>query len=111
MTWLTSDLFVRDADDKPVERISHLDLAREPARGPDVEGEVEHILLHLLGLPGRLAPCVVDIDMASRASARAAALCRNARDRILHRGFHDCHAGLGLDAALGPVVLNKGDPG
>src|SRR5579872_5437396 len=63
----------RRRDGEAVERGRHLDLAGEARGGPDLEGEVEHVLLHLRGLAHDLAPFVGDIDVAGRAGAGAAA--------------------------------------
>src|SRR4051812_27682360 len=106
-----SELLVGDADHEAVERIGDLDLTGEPALRPDIEGEIEHVLLHLLRLPRGLAPRLLDINVTSRAGARSPALCGDAGDRILHRGLHHSHAGLRLDDAFRPVALNKGDRG
>ena len=47
----TSELLLGHADDEAVEGVRDLDLAAEAARGAHVEGEVEHVLLHLRGAP------------------------------------------------------------
>src|SRR5689334_8155120 len=106
-----SELLVGDADHEPFEILGHLDLAGEPALRPNVEGKIEHVLLHLLGLAGLLAPRFVNVDVACRTGAGPAAFGGNAGDRILHRGLHHRHAGLRLDDALNPIVLDKGNPG
>src|SRR5919106_5173922 len=106
-----SKLLLGDTHHQAVQRLCHLDLAREPARRPHIEGKVEHVLLHLRRTAGGFTPRVIDIDVASGASAGAAAFGGNARDVVLHRGFHHRHAGLRLDNPFGPVVLDKGDSG
>src|SRR3990170_2088993 len=106
-----SELLLGNADHEAIEPLGHLDLTGEPARRPDVESEIEHVLLHLLRASRRLAPRVIHIDVAGRASAGPATFSGDARDRILHRGLHHRHAGLRLDNAFRPVFLDKGDPG
>src|SRR5262245_43680180 len=106
-----SELLVGDAHDETVKRIGDLDLAGKPARRPYIEGEVEHVFLHLLGRAGLLAPSLVHINVAGRAGAGAAAFGGDAGDAILHRRFHHGHARLRLDHALDPIVLNKSNPG
>src|SRR3990172_703754 len=106
-----SELFVGNADHEAIEPLGHLDLTGEPARRPDVESEIEHVLLHLLRAPRRFAPRIIHIDVAGRASASTATFGGDPRDRVLHRGLHHRHAGLRLDNAFRPVFLDKGDPG
>src|SRR5262245_64019115 len=106
-----SELLIGNAHDETVERIGDLDLAGQPARRPHIEGEVEHVFLHLFGRTCLLAPGLLDIDVAGGAGAGAAAFGGDAGDVVLHRGFHHGHARLRLDHALDPVVLNKSNPG
>src|SRR5580704_4700934 len=47
-----------------VQLISDLDLAGEPGVGTHLEGEIEHVLLHLGGLAGLFRPLLRNIDMA-----------------------------------------------
>src|SRR5208283_1129140 len=65
---MASPLFGRRRHDEAVELFAHLDLAREPRIRPDLEGEVEHVLLHLGGLADPLRPVLRHIDVAGRAS-------------------------------------------
>src|SRR3989337_2839622 len=106
-----SELLLGNADHGAIEPLGHLDLTGEPARRPDVESEIEHVLLHLLRGPRRFAPRIIHIDVASRASASTATFGGDAGDRVLPRGLHHRHAGLRLDHAFRPVFLDKGDPG
>src|SRR3990172_7117048 len=64
-----SELLLGNADHEAIERLGHLDLTGEPARRPDVEGEIEHVLLHLLRRTRRFAPRVIHIDVAGGAGA------------------------------------------
>src|SRR4029450_8556370 len=66
-----SELLTGNAHDEAVKRIGDLNLAGQPARRPHIEGEVEHVLLHGFGRTCRLAPRLVDIDVAGRAGAGA----------------------------------------
>src|SRR4029453_12012140 len=106
-----SELLIGNAHDETVERIGDLDLTGEPARRPHIEGEVEHVFLHLFRRACLLAPSLVDIDVASRAGAGAPTFGGDAGDAILHRRFHHGHARFCLDHALGSIVLNKSNPG
>src|SRR5262245_43543136 len=106
-----SELLVWDAHDETVKRIGDLDLAGKPARRPYIEGEVEHVFLHLFRRARLLAPSLVDIDVAGRAGAGATAFGGDAGDVILYRRFHHGHARFRLDHALDPIVLNKSNPG
>src|SRR5271165_7246402 len=51
MIIVLSALLRRSGDDKAIQRVRHLDLARETRVRPRFESEVEHILLHLRGRP------------------------------------------------------------
>src|SRR5690349_5234148 len=69
-------------DNQAVQLIADLDLTGEPGIGTHLEGEIEHVLLHLGGLAGLFRPFRCDIDMASCTSASAPAFGLDARDRI-----------------------------
>src|SRR6201996_114805 len=99
------------AHDQAVQRIGHLDLARQARIGLHVLGEVEHRLLHGRGLARLRQPGVVDIDMAGGAGAGAAAVGVDARHIVLDRAFHDRQAGAHIDRMFGPVELDVGDLG
>src|SRR5262249_60550279 len=47
-------LLFGDTDDKAVQLLRHLDLAGQPALRAHLEGEVQHVLLHLAGRPRAL---------------------------------------------------------
>src|SRR5947208_61258 len=68
-----SALSLRHRDGHPIELVADADLAGEARGRPDVEGEVEHVLLHRLGLTHDLLERFVDIDVAGGAGAGAAA--------------------------------------
>src|SRR5580692_2341659 len=46
----------RRRNDETVQRGGHFDLAGEARIGPDLEGEIKHVLLHLLRLADDLRP-------------------------------------------------------
>src|SRR4029077_13917030 len=94
-----SALLRRRRDDEPVEGVGNLDLAGEPGIGPDLEGEVEHVLLHLGGRPDRRSPFLRDINMAGRAGAGPAAFRLDPRDGVAQRGLHHGRTVLRLDGA------------
>src|SRR5215212_5074373 len=96
-------------DHEPVEVRANPDLAGEARIGPDVEGEVQHVLLHGPRLPGRLAPLLRDVDVAGRAGASPPALGLDARDPVTDGGLHDRRAFLGLDGPCRALCIDKGD--
>src|SRR6516165_6548745 len=65
-------LLARRGHDEAVQILGHLDLAREPGVRAHLEGEIEHVLLHLRGLADDFSPLRRHIDVASGAGARAA---------------------------------------
>src|SRR5438477_840886 len=84
-----SALPLRRRHDKAVERVGHLDLAGQPRVRPHVEGKIQHVLFHRRGLAGLLPPRLVDIDVAGRARAGAAAFGLDAGHAVLDRRLHD----------------------
>src|SRR6185503_11972362 len=86
-----SELLLGDADDEAVQLRGDANLARQPAGGAHVIGEIEHVLLHLTGRACLLLPGVIDKDVAGGAGAGAAAF--------------------GVDGLLRAVRLNERDPG
>src|SRR5215510_13025934 len=107
----SSRLPLRHAHHQAVELFGHLDLAREPRARPHVVAEVEHVLLHRRGTARALAPGIVDIDMAGRAGAGAAALGLDAGHVVLDRGFHHGRAELAFDLVGSSVRADEGDLG
>src|ERR1700683_2332953 len=69
-----------------VEGRRHLDLAGQARGRPHLEGEIEHVFLHLRGLADDLAPFGRDIDMAGGAGAGAAAFGVDAWNALAQRG-------------------------
>src|ERR1700704_6523337 len=92
-----SRLPLRHAHHQAVKLVRHLDLAGEPRVRLHVVAEVEHVLLHRRGLARARAPGLLDIDMAGRAGAGAAALGLDAGHVVLDRCFHHGRAGLAFD--------------
>src|ERR1700754_3049600 len=80
-----SSLPFRRADHEAIEVVGHLDLTGQPRIRPHVEAEIQHVLFHRRGRAGLLAPGFVNIDMASRTGARAAALGLDARNGVANR--------------------------
>src|SRR3712207_1266900 len=109
--WLneSSKLLLRYLDPKPIELGANLDLTGQAARVAHVEGEIEHVLFHLAARARLLAPFGLDIDMAGRAGAGAAAVGVDAGHHVLDRGLHHRQAGLALDGLLRTRVLDEGD--
>ena len=94
-----------------VELVGHLDLAGQPRVRLHVVAEVEHVLLHRRRPADLLAPRLVDIDVAGRAGAGAAALGLDAGHVVLDRRFHHGRADLGIDRAGGAGGIDEGDLG
>src|ERR1700693_1536279 len=66
---IISSLLAGRRHNEAVQRLADLDLAGKPRARPHLEGEVEHVLLHLRGPADRLRPFGRHIDMAGRAGA------------------------------------------
>src|SRR5271154_2853004 len=90
-------LFGGRGHDQAVQRFADLDLAGEPRAGTHLEGEVEHVLLHLRGFANDRRPFRGDIDVAGRAGAGPAALGLNAWNGIAQRRLHHRRPDLRLD--------------
>src|SRR5262249_1562927 len=71
--------------------------------------EVEHILFHRRRFPDLLAPSLVDIDVASRAGARAAALRLNLRNTVIDGRLHDSGTDLALDGTRSACGIDIGN--
>src|ERR1700744_5586442 len=108
---LSSGLTLGRRDAEAVELVGHLDLARQARVRPHVEAEVEHVLFHRRGRTDLLLPGFVDIDMAGRAGAGAAALGLDARNGVADGRFHDGRAVLDIDVAGFALVVDKVDLG
>jgi len=76
----SSGLTLGRRNGETVEFVAHLDLARQARVRPHVEAEIEHVLFHRRGAADLLAPGFVDIDMARRAGAGAAAFRLDCRE-------------------------------
>src|SRR6185436_18261378 len=106
-----SELLLGDADDEAVQLRGDANLARQPAGGAHVIGEIEHVLLHLTGRACLLLPGVIDKDVAGGAGAGAAAFGLDALDEVHLGRLHDGQARLAVDGLLRAVRLNERDPG
>lgn len=98
-----------DTDDEAVKLRLKPDLAAQPAIGPDIEREVEHIFFHRGGAPGLFLPRIIDIDVAGCATARAAAFGYNAGHGMLDRCFHHGLAFLAIDRVHRSTVFYVSD--
>jgi hypothetical protein len=98
-----------DADDEAIHLRLKPDLAAEPARGPHVEGEIKHVFFHWGGRARLFHPTFVDVHMARRTAACAAAFCYNARHCMLDRRFHHGLARLALGREDRSVVFYISD--
>lgn len=87
-------------DNETIEVVSHFDLAAQTALVCDIEREVEHVGFQLVAWPCLFYPFGIDIDMASRTGAGAAAVAFKARHSIFEGTFHDRHASGDLDGVL-----------
>src|SRR4051812_5642751 len=103
------ELLCRHANHEPVELGRNLDLAAEPALIAHIEGEIEHVLLHLGRLAGLLAPGFVHVNVARRARACTTALGLDSRHAVVLGRLHEGHSRLALDHLLAIVGLNEGD--
>src|SRR5690606_33439355 len=102
----------RYMDDQAVQFLPDPDLAAEPTRRPDVEGEVEHVLFHHGRATDSIGPRSVDMHVAGGTSAGAPALGHDAGDAVHDGALHDAGARLGFDL-IGRAIRfrNVGDFG
>ena len=94
-----------------VEVVAHLDLARQTRIRPYVEAEIQHVLFHRSRSADLLAPGFVDIDMAGRARAGAAAFGFDARNGVTDRGFHHGRAVFDFNGSFFAGMVDKVDFG
>src|SRR5262245_24947773 len=97
LTPQTSGLPLRSRDYEAVENLGHLDLARQAGIRPHVVAEIEHVLFHGRWRTDLLAPRFVDIDVAGRARAGAAAFGLDPGDSVLDRCLHHGRSRLRVD--------------
>ena len=102
-------LAFRHSNDKSVEVVGDLDLAREPRVRLDVFSEVQHGFFHGRRFAGLLGPGRIDIDVAGRAGACAAAVRVDAGDVVLDRAFHDGEAAFHVDDVFRATKFDVGD--
>src|SRR5262245_29092019 len=105
-----SELLLGDLHRQPVKSVGDLDLAGQAAVVANVEGEVQHVLFHLVAGADPFPPFGLDIDMTGGAGAGAAAVGIDARHHVLDRRFHHGHAVLAFDLLLCPVLLDESQP-
>ena len=107
----TSGLPLRRRHHEAVEFVAHLDLARQARIRPHVETEIQHVLFHRRRRADLLAPGFVDIDVAGRAGAGAAAFGFDAGNGVADRGFHHGRAVLDFDGSFFAGMVDKVDFG
>src|SRR5215475_12671718 len=107
----TLELLLRHAQNKAIKRIGHLDLAAQAAGGAHVEGEVQHVLLHLGGATSPVKPRFIHKDMTGGTRARPATLRLDTLHQVLLGLLHDRHAVLGINHLLGAIRLDERDFG
>src|SRR6202040_4186324 len=106
-----SALPLRHRHGQPVELVADADLAGEPRGRTDVIGEIEHVLLHRLGLTDDFLERLVDIDMASGAGAGTAAFGLDAGNAVANGVLHHGRAVFGLDFVVLAAGIDVGDLG
>src|ERR1700722_17810626 len=109
MHFVKLGLPLRRSHGQPVEFLAHLDLARQPRARFHLIGEIEHVLFHGRRLADLLPPGVVDIDVAGRAGAGAAAFRLDAGNAALDRRLHDGRADLAFDGARRAGSIDESD--
>ena len=98
-------------DHEAVEFVGDLDLARQPRIRPHVEAEIQHVLFHRRRRADLLAPGFIDIDVAGRAGAGAAAFGLDAGNGVADRGFHHGRAVLDFNGSCFAGMVDKVDLG
>jgi hypothetical protein len=99
---------LRYGHDKPIQLIAHLDLTRKPRVWPHIIGKVEHVLFHDSRFARDSRPSVINVDMASGASACTAAFGFNPRHGILDGRFHHRRAVHSLNFKAIAAMGDKG---
>ena len=94
----------RDLDTQPVKLGREQDLAGEPASLDAMVGRVEQIVLVGLGRADLADPFRVDMDVAGRAGAAAAAQCEQLVEAVVADILHDAPADAALDRLFGAVA-------
>jgi len=93
-----------------LQRRSHLDLARKPARGlPLRRGALQHFKLVARWWWKPVGPYRVHDDMAGGAHRRATAFGDDATHARASSGLHQAHASRRFKTLQGAVVMNEGD--
>src|SRR5438067_10618514 len=108
---IVSVLPFRQADDEPVERLRDLDLAGEARIRLRQRGKAQHarFLRARHWRPGDAQPFLIDIDVAGRAGAFAAAIGVDPGDVVVDRAAHDRQPERHLDPVLPPAIFDIGD--
>src|SRR5690606_24367445 len=98
-------------DFEAVHRLGDPDLAAEAGRGPEVVGEVQHVLFGLAALAGQGRPRLVDVDVAGRAGTLAAAVAVDTGHRVVRGRFHEGGADGHFDRMAFAGERGVGNPG
>src|SRR5688500_2370740 len=106
-----SALPLRNRHDQPIQFVPDLYLAGQPRIRPDFIGKVEHVLFHRLRFAHGIGPRLVDIDMACRACAGAAAFGFDAGNGVADGVLHHSRAVFRLDVKTRAVERNVGKLG
>src|SRR5580704_7348406 len=104
-----SGLSARRGDHQSVKLVRHFDLAGQARIRLHLEGEVEHVGLHRRRRADLFPPRLVDIEMACRARAGAAALGLDFGHAVFDRRLHDGGADFAVHGAGRALGINEGD--
>ena len=102
-------LACRRGDHEAVEIFAHLDLAGKSRIRLNFKRKVEHVFFHRRWLAHLFAPSLIDIDVAGRARAGAAAFRLDLRHPVVDRRLHHRGTSLALDCPRGPCGIDEGD--
>src|SRR3954452_1053592 len=106
-----SVLAFRQADNKPVERLGHGDLAGQARIGLRQRREAQHagLLRARWRRTSGAKPGFIDIDMTGGAGALAAAIGVDTGDVVVDGAAHDRTPDRHLDKVLAPAMFDVGD--
>ena len=105
------ELPFRHSNDETIEFIRHFDLTAQAAVFFDVKRKIQHVLFHIFRRTDFFLPGWIDIKMAGRTGARAAAIGINAGDAVFHGPFHHAAAVFNVNHMLGSTEFDIGNFG